>query len=55
MPSPVVIAPVAPISRCSGCGSWAWLIEVYGCNTCRAYWASHGVAPTDSHHMKESA
>jgi ABC-type thiamine transport system substrate-binding protein len=52
---PIVLAPTSPVTRCPGCGGWVWVIKVYGCNTCRAYWATYGVAPTDSHHTKEIA
>jgi hypothetical protein len=33
----------APITRCTACGAWVWLIDHYGCSTCIRYWALHGV------------
>jgi hypothetical protein len=30
------LLPAPTITRCSGCGGWTWLIDTYGCNTCRA-------------------
>jgi len=34
---------IAPISRCTACGAWVWLIDIYGCPTCIRLWATHGV------------
>ena len=45
---------VAPITRCTGCGSWVWCVDRYGCPTCIRYWATHGVTTMPTTQPKET-